>query len=650
MKAIFRTLLLLLTFACSYLYAQPDSILFVGNSYTHRNSMITLFDNLSRSVGDTFYVEQIVKGGYTLESHVTDAVHVAKIQERKWNYVFLQDQSQVPTIDSYFNALSLPSASILDNYIKSQNSCAKTLFFMTWGRRFGGQQCDPGNNQCSVAFTDFGHMQDTLTSRYIQLAKSVDASVSPVGEAWRLALEDTTGLILHDGDGSHPNLLGSYLTACTHYASVTGRSPVGASYTAGLSPGWAGYLQRKAASAVLDNLQVYMIDGPAFPDFALEATTEWDIAQPACQPSQLEVVTQVTYTGRKSGTPTLDLALNRYSQSGSLMGTDTLSFHCPPRCTDTLLSVQQTVPLDSAFFTLTLDKLDPSDNSFSLTTDTVAAFSADRSLWDSASFYREPFTIQTYAFSHDLWRADRDLLSGSGWQLEADASTDLAQYPEASEGCALVSLRATDAAKWLISPCIELQAGQIYEIRFRHANHRTNKQSGLGFRFGMSRQANFSNPTLIQDFGIRYDSLFTQYVDILPIDISGLYFFGIEARGTMGAGLMGEMAIDDFQITNLGKIADPVSSIEGVANSIPNDLVSLYPNPASTYIQLELNQAIQAETRCYFVDMLGKDCTSEIREQGSLTFDVSRLNPGIYTLIVESQGVVVHARKFALVR
>ncbi|MEO0640829.1 MAG: hypothetical protein AAFY70_13950, partial [Bacteroidota bacterium] len=184
MKAIFRTLLLLLTFACSYLYAQPDSILFVGNSYTHRNSMITLFDNLSRSVGDTFYVEQIVKGGYTLESHVTDAVHVAKIQERKWNYVFLQDQSQVPTIDVYFNALSLPSASILDNYIKSQNSCAKTLFFMTWGRRFGGQQCDPGNNQCSVAFTDFGHMHDNLTSRYIQLAKSVDASVSPVGEAW----------------------------------------------------------------------------------------------------------------------------------------------------------------------------------------------------------------------------------------------------------------------------------------------------------------------------------------------------------------------------------------------------------------------------------------------------------------------------------
>ncbi|MEO0584873.1 MAG: hypothetical protein AAF135_21860, partial [Bacteroidota bacterium] len=66
--------------------------------------------------------------------------------------------------------------------------------------------------------------------------------------------------------------------------------------------------------------------------------------------------------------------------------------------------------------------------------------------------------------------------------------------------------------------------------------------------------------------------------------------------------------------------------------------------------RLEFTEAIQAETRCFFVDMLGKDCTSNIRKQGPLTFDVTRLNPGIYTLIVERQGEVVHTEKFALIR
>ena len=102
MKAIFRSLLWLMALSSSSLYAQPDSILFIGNSYTYGNNMSAIFDNLAKSAGDTFYVERIAKGGYTLESHVTDANHVAKILERKWNYVFLQDQSQVPTIDFYF--------------------------------------------------------------------------------------------------------------------------------------------------------------------------------------------------------------------------------------------------------------------------------------------------------------------------------------------------------------------------------------------------------------------------------------------------------------------------------------------------------------------------------------------------------------------
>ncbi|CAN0477895.1 unnamed protein product, partial [Laminaria digitata] len=220
--------------------------------------------------GDTFFVESATQGGFTIQSHLNNAGHLAKIQERAWKYFIVQEQSQVPTIDHYFHTLSLPAARILESYARQQNNCSEVIFFMTWGRRFGGQQCDQNNVHCSVNFADFDHMQDTLKSRYVQLAREIGGGTSPVGEAWRIALADTNDLILHTSDNSHPNLMGSYLAACTHYASITGKSPVGISYTAGLNATYANYLQRKAAEAVLDSMSTFGLDTAQYPPFEMQ--------------------------------------------------------------------------------------------------------------------------------------------------------------------------------------------------------------------------------------------------------------------------------------------------------------------------------------------------------------------------------------------
>jgi len=50
-------------------------------------------------------------------------------------------------------------------------------------------------------------------------------------------------------DGTHPSTAGSYLDACMFYAALTGRSPVGNPYTAGLDPSQARFLQQVAAGA-----------------------------------------------------------------------------------------------------------------------------------------------------------------------------------------------------------------------------------------------------------------------------------------------------------------------------------------------------------------------------------------------------------------
>ena len=48
----------------------------------------------------------------------------------------------------------------------------------------------------------------------------------------------------------HPSLAGTYLAACTTYAAVTRKSPVGNTYSAGLDPKLAGFLQSTAWETV----------------------------------------------------------------------------------------------------------------------------------------------------------------------------------------------------------------------------------------------------------------------------------------------------------------------------------------------------------------------------------------------------------------
>jgi hypothetical protein len=51
---------------------------------------------------------------------------------------------------------------------------------------------------------------------------------------------------LYAPDKRHPSVAGTYLAACTVLASIYGVSPVGNSYTAGLPPAVARYLQETA--------------------------------------------------------------------------------------------------------------------------------------------------------------------------------------------------------------------------------------------------------------------------------------------------------------------------------------------------------------------------------------------------------------------
>jgi PKD repeat protein len=100
-------------------------------------------------------------------------------------------------------------------------------------------------------------MNVRLRNAYVRIADSTQSSVAPVGIAWKYVRDNYPTINLYQGDGSHPSAEGTYLAACTFYASVFRKSPVGASYLFGLDPTVAANLQNAAALSVLDSLNTW---------------------------------------------------------------------------------------------------------------------------------------------------------------------------------------------------------------------------------------------------------------------------------------------------------------------------------------------------------------------------------------------------------
>lgn len=212
---------------------RPDSILFVGNSYTFANGGLdSIFTEFCSSADPEWDVTagMYAVGGYTLEDHYGDPSCLDMIA-RGWDLVILQEQSTRPIENP---ALMWEYASLLADAIEEAG--ARPGFFMTWAREY-----DPS-------------MTGPLDCAYSHAGALTDGMVSPVGLAWAGVRRAAPGLDLYEADGSHPSQAGTYLTVCTMYAAVTGQSPVGVGYCCdpSLSPEEKLVLQEEALEAVLE--------------------------------------------------------------------------------------------------------------------------------------------------------------------------------------------------------------------------------------------------------------------------------------------------------------------------------------------------------------------------------------------------------------
>lgn len=223
------------------------SVLFIGNSYTYVNDLPGMLNSLTYSLGDEITYDSQTAGGATFQTHAGNSTTYTKIHAKPWDYVVLQAQSQEPSFpDDQVNTQTLPYAEQLADSIYANKFCSEVLFFMTWGRQDGDPQWEP--------ISTFEGMNARLRDAYMRFSDSVQGSVTPVGSAWKYVRDNYPAINLYSADGSHPSVAGTYLAACTFYASLFRKSPIGSPFISTLDATTAGYLQNAAEIAVLDSL------------------------------------------------------------------------------------------------------------------------------------------------------------------------------------------------------------------------------------------------------------------------------------------------------------------------------------------------------------------------------------------------------------
>jgi hypothetical protein len=224
----------------------PEAILWVGNSFFYyNNSMHGHYGRLVTSAGmrqrstsstisggglDWHDIESLLRpNGLGRYSFVGDNEIRFNPPGRQYDTVIMMDCSQCPVHPQL-------QAVFFDTVRKNAQLLAKAgvrpVLFMSW------------------AYQDKPEMVKGLADAYVRAGKDNGALVIPAGLAFAKAVSRRADLALWADDKRHPSLAGTYLATCTVFATLTGKSPVGLAYTAGLPSDVAAALQQAAWDTV----------------------------------------------------------------------------------------------------------------------------------------------------------------------------------------------------------------------------------------------------------------------------------------------------------------------------------------------------------------------------------------------------------------
>lgn len=229
-------------------YSNPASSVYIGNNFfyfnngitshmapliaagmpgfRHRSTMVTISGSGIDWHDMESYLRPDAVGKYSFDA--SNNVVFNKL-DKLFDGAVMMDCSQCPIhpqLKDIFTAYAKKNADI------ARKHGARPVLFMSW------------------AYQDVPAMTQQLTDAYTKAGKDNDAQVIPAGLAFARAVAQRPDVNLYIADKRHSTLAGSYLAACTTYATLFKRSPVGSTYVAGLDPAVARHLQTVAWGTV----------------------------------------------------------------------------------------------------------------------------------------------------------------------------------------------------------------------------------------------------------------------------------------------------------------------------------------------------------------------------------------------------------------
>ncbi|MGB0431873.1 MAG: T9SS type A sorting domain-containing protein, partial [Bacteroidia bacterium] len=218
--------------------------------------MPSLVRQFAASQYHQLYFETYAPGGFTLNSHSNDNESITRIKKRNWQFIVLQEQSQLPSFpDSDVDFYVYPALLKLDSIISENSECSLPTFFRTWGRKNGDSK------NCAVwpPVCTYKGMDSLLGIRYQKMADTTNGVVVPVGEVWKKVREQYPLIELYKPDESHPSVEGSYLAACCFYTVFFREDPTKSNYKYTLNDSTANRIKRITKQVVFNKLSAWNV-------------------------------------------------------------------------------------------------------------------------------------------------------------------------------------------------------------------------------------------------------------------------------------------------------------------------------------------------------------------------------------------------------
>lgn len=208
---------------------QTVNILFIGNSHTYYNDMTEMVKGMALAEEIHCNISSITASGYKLyqfadENNEYGAKVTEALSDSKWDYVVLQENREkiVQKFSSTENAVK-------KLYEKIEKAGAKLVMYATQPDKIGNDFAINGRH---MYLTNF-QIGEIIARNNFSISNEYHGLTAASGINFMRIMTDYPEISLYKSDNLHPSVEGSYLAACTIYATIFKKSPVGNKFLPG---------------------------------------------------------------------------------------------------------------------------------------------------------------------------------------------------------------------------------------------------------------------------------------------------------------------------------------------------------------------------------------------------------------------------------